>query len=263
MEKLTLGYVRVSSQHQQILRQIKNIKQYYPDAIIIKDHYTGTKLDRPGFARLLQMCRGKYLPKGKIVGKIVFDEVSRMSRNEIDGYNQYMEFYNMGIELVFLKEPQLNTETYRQAMQKCINLKIDTGDKATDEFVKSIGDALNTYTLELACQQIKSAFGAAQRERDYLSQRTKEGLQIARLYGKQIGRIEGTTVTTKKYLNSKEKILKYYNKLGGELTAQQIADICHISRSTLYTYIKRMDKEGLIKRGDNGIYLKYDSRSDV
>lgn len=256
--KITLGYVRVSTASQKISRQIRNIKQQYPDAFIIQDHYTGTKIDRPGFLKLMQMCEGKYMPKGKVVGTIVFDEISRMSRDEHDGYEQYKRFYNMGIELVFLKEPQLNTEVYKSAMEKCVNLNINTGDKATDDFIRAIGEALNTYTLELVDQQIKNAFASAQKERDYLSQRTKEGMQMARLSGKSIGRGKGTTIKTRKYKLSKEKILLNFRAFGGCLTAQQTADICHISKSTFYEYLKKMCKEGIIQRLEDGTYIKQD-----
>ncbi len=253
---LVLGYARTSTESQKIQRQIHNIKQYYPDAFIIQEHYTGTRIDRPGFQKLLQMCDGKYLPKGKTVGTIVFDEISRMSRDEHDGFALYKELYDKGIDLVFLKEPQLNTETYRNAMAKSINLNINTGDKATDEFVKAIGQALNTYTLELVDQQIKNAFAAAQKERDYLSQRTKEGLQMARLAGKRIGRSKGSKVETKKYKAASKKILLHFNKLGGSLTAQQTADICHISKSTLYGYLKKMCSDGLIDELEDGSYVR-------
>lgn len=254
-EKIILGYARVSTGQQQISRQIRNIKQAFPNAFIIQDHYTGTKLDRPGFMKMMLMCEGKFLPKNKCVGTIVFDEISRMSRDEHDGYEQYKKLYNMGIELVFLKEPQLNTRTYRSAMQKCISLNIDTGDKATDDFVRAIGEALNTYTLELVDQQIKNAFAAAQKERDYLSQRTKEGMQMARLSGKRIGRGTGTKISTKKYKIAKQKILTHFRKFGGGLTAQQTADVCHISKSTFYEYLKKMCEEGIINRLDSGEYV--------
>ena len=41
-----------------------------------------------------------------------------MSRNADDDYKQYQELYNMGIELVFLKEPYINTATYRSSVKQ-------------------------------------------------------------------------------------------------------------------------------------------------
>ena len=41
------GYCRISRKQQNIERQIRNIKQEYPEAVIVQEAYTGTKLDRP------------------------------------------------------------------------------------------------------------------------------------------------------------------------------------------------------------------------
>lgn len=40
------GYCRISTRKQSIERQIRNIKAEFPDAVIIQETYTGTKLDR-------------------------------------------------------------------------------------------------------------------------------------------------------------------------------------------------------------------------
>ena len=37
------GYCRISTGKQNIERQIRNIKAEYPDAVIVKEIYTGTK----------------------------------------------------------------------------------------------------------------------------------------------------------------------------------------------------------------------------
>lgn len=47
---------------------------------------------------------------------IVFDEVSRMGRTADEGFELYKELYEKGVELVFLKEPHINTEVYKKAM---------------------------------------------------------------------------------------------------------------------------------------------------
>ena len=101
------GYPRISTKKQSIERQIRNIKAAYPDAIIVKEVYTGTTSDRPAWAKLK-----KILKPGDT---IVFDSVSRMSRDAEEGFGEYKEFFNMGVELVFSKEPQINTATYREA----------------------------------------------------------------------------------------------------------------------------------------------------
>ena len=53
---------------------------------------------------------------------IVFDEVSRMSRNSEDGFQIYEELYKRGIDLIFLKEPHINTSVYRSALDKALHI---------------------------------------------------------------------------------------------------------------------------------------------
>lgn len=156
------------------MRQERNILAKYPNAKIIKETYTGTKLEgRKDFENLL-----KILEKGDT---LVFDSVSRMSRNSQEGCQLYEDLFNKGITIEFLKEPHINTEVYKQALQSQIKLKLDTGNKATDELMENIIQALNKYTIELAKEQIKIAFTQAQKEVEDLHQRTREGILTARL----------------------------------------------------------------------------------
>ena len=45
MKNKIYGYCRISTRKQSIERQERNIKEEYPGAIIIKEEYTGTKID--------------------------------------------------------------------------------------------------------------------------------------------------------------------------------------------------------------------------
>ena len=102
------GYCRVSTPKQRIDRQVENILRAYPDAIIIKEAYSGRYMDRPEWVKLW-----KRLQAGDV---IVFDEVSRMSRNAEEGAEVYQALFESGIELRFLKEPHINTEVYKKAL---------------------------------------------------------------------------------------------------------------------------------------------------
>lgn len=88
----TYGYCRISQKKQSIERQIRNIKEAYPSAIMIEEAFTGTKIDRPEWNKLYA--------KAKSGDTIVFDSVSRMSRNADEGFNTYEELYNRGVNLV-------------------------------------------------------------------------------------------------------------------------------------------------------------------
>ena len=79
-----------------IERQIRNIKAEYPEAVIIQEVFTRTRLDRKEWPKLVKAV--------KAGDTIVFDSVSRMSRNSEDGIALYFKLFDNGINLVFLKE---------------------------------------------------------------------------------------------------------------------------------------------------------------
>ena len=105
MKARVFGYCRISTPKQVIGRQIDNIKSKYPDAVIIEESFTGTKMDRPAWNKLY-----KQLHEGDTV---IFDEVSRMSRNAEEGWETYKNLYGKGVNLVFLKEGMLNTDVFK------------------------------------------------------------------------------------------------------------------------------------------------------
>ena len=222
------GYCRISTKKQSIDRQIRNIKREFPTAIILTEAFTGTKLDRPEWNKLNR--------KLKYGDTIVFDEVSRMSRNAKEGFALYQRLFNIGINLVFLKEPHMNTDSYKEAMQGIFNTEIQSGDKATDDLVNSIIAAVNKFMMNKVEKDIYKAFEQAQKEVDYLHQRTKEGIETARLNGKQIGLEKGTKLTTKKSLVAKEVIKKHNKDFGGSLSNEDTWKLAGISKMTFYKY---------------------------
>lgn len=218
------GYCRISTGKQSIERQIRNIKAEYPNAIIIQDTYTGTGMDRQGWNKLVKTV--------KPGDTVVFDSVSRMSRNAEDGYTSYADFYAKGINLVFLKEPHINTEVYRRAHDNQIPM--------TGTNVDMILDGINKYLFYLAKEQIKIAFNQSEKEVRDLHQRTKEGIETARLNGKQIGGRPGVKLTTKKSISAKEIILKHSKDFNGSLDDTEVIKICGIARGTYYKYKKEL-----------------------
>ena len=112
----------------------------------------------------------------KVGDIIVFDSVSRMSRNTEEGIRVYFELYQRGIELIFLKEQYINTAVYSENSSRKIELI------GTDEDV--IFQGINQYFVKLAERQIRIAFEQAEKEVMDLHQRTKEGMETARQKGK-------------------------------------------------------------------------------
>ena len=228
---LIYGFCRVSTKRQNIERQVRNILEKYPNAYIVKEYYTGTKLEgRKEWTKLYNLVK-KEAEKGKTV-MIVFDSVSRMSRNADEGFKVYQELFELGVTLEFLKEPHINTDTYRKALT--VDIKM-TGTNA-DILLKAVKE----YLMELAKEQIKIAFNQAEKEVQDLHVRTSEGIKTAKLNGKQIGRIKGKTYTSQKEKISKEIILKNSRDFNGTNTDEEVIKICGISRNSYYKYKREL-----------------------
>lgn len=227
------GVCRISTKKQNIERQVRNILKNYPTATIIKETFTGTKLEgRKEFEHLLKIL--------KAGDTLIFDSVSRMSRNSEEGYKLYEDLFNNGINLIFLKEQYINTEVYRRAMDNQLKVELSTGNNATDELMETIISALNKYTLSLAKEQIKKAFDQSEKEVKDLQQRTSEGILTAKLNGKQIGQKKGTKLTTKKSIMAKKIILKHSKDFDGTLNDIECMKLANISRNTYYNYKKSL-----------------------
>ena len=224
---MVYGYCRISRAKQSIERQIRNIKAVYPDAVIIQEVFTRTRLDRKEWQKLYKAV--------KAGDTIVFDSVSRMSGNADDGFNAYEELYNRGISLVFLKEPHINTDTYKQALES--NIKLTGGS------VDFILEGVNKYLMALAKEQIRLAFLQSEKEVEDLHQRTKEGIETARINGKQIGQKQGAKLTTKKSISAKEEIIKYSKDFSGTLADADVMKLTGLSRNTYYKYKRELKEE--------------------
>lgn len=244
MNYTDFGYCRISTPKQNIDRQERNILEIYPTAYIVKETYTGTKTaERKEWNKLYKLAMQE--SKTKSV-RIIFDSVSRFSRNADEGCELYEELFNSNITLVFLKEPHINTDVYQKALQNQIDIKLNTGNKATDEFINNIIDALNQYTIDLAKSQIRIAFEQSEKEVKDLHQRTSEGMKTAKLNGKQIGRIKGKKYITKKEKYAKEIILRNSKDFNGSNTDSEVMRIAGISRNTYYKYKADLRKEELV-----------------
>lgn len=215
------GYCRISTAKQSIERQIRNIRSEHPNAVIVQEVFTGTKTDgRKKFESLLKTVKPGDL--------IVFDSVSRMSRNAAEGFKVYQDLFFKGIELEYIKEPQINTRTFRNALKSAVPL--------TGTNIDYILEGVNKFLLELAREQIRLCFEQAEKEVSDLHQRTREGIQTARLAGKQIGQKPGAKLVTKKSIKAKEEILKYSRDFNGSLNDTECIRLLGIARNTFYRY---------------------------
>ncbi len=223
------GYCRISTATQSIERQVRNILSVYPKAKIYKEVYTGTKaIGRKKLEYILKQV--------KAGDTIIFDSVSRMSRNADDGVQLYMKLYEQGINLVFIKEPHINTDTYRLAVSQSI-------DKVGNEIADIYIEATNKVLMLLAKKQIELAFEQSEKEVSDLHQRTKEGIETARQNGKQIGQQKGRKLKVKKAIEAKEIIRKHSKCFGGTLSDIDCMKLAGVVRNTYYKYKKELKLE--------------------
>ena len=218
------GYARVSTANQKLERQTENIRRDYPDVTLMTEKFTGTTTDRPEWVRLMKKVRAG--------DTIVFDSVSRMSRNKTEGVEDYFALYNKGVELIFLKEPHINTSVYRNALKTAVPL--------TGTSVDCILNGINEYLQILAKQQIEIAFDQAQKEVDDLHNRVAEGMRVS-----NAGRKISESRKGKKYPRAKTKeiedaILKHSKDFGGTLNDSEVAKLAGTSIATYYRVKKEL-----------------------
>lgn len=232
---MVYGYCRVSTKHQRITRQVTNITELYPDAVIIKEFYTGTTQNRPKWDKLI-----KQLETGDT---IVFDSVSRMSRNAAEGFKDYKMLYEMGVNLVFINEPLINTAIFDSTKSNLLEISVETGNTAIDDYFTGNITLINNLLMALAEEQIKSAFQQSEKEVTDLHTRISQGMRESKKNGKQIGLTKGTTLVTEKSVQCKSIIKKHAVDFGGTLSDKEVMTLCNVSRNSYYKYKRELKEE--------------------
>ena len=227
------GYARISTNKQNIDRQNRNILKLHPGAKLINETYTGTTIDRKEWTKLF-----KNVKQGDM---IIFDSVSRMSRNAEDGVKDYMDLFDRGVELVFIKEPHINTSVYKQQLD---HAKLGMTD---NDVVNAVLEGVTKALKLLAKQQIEIAFKQSEKEVQDLKQRTIEGIITAKAKGKVIGRAIGSKIETKKAIENKAKIIKLSKSFNGTLKDSEVLELLSIDRTTYYRYKKQIREDLEVK----------------
>ena len=101
MKNYTFGYARVSTEQQNLDRQLDALQKYGCD-IIYNEKMTGTKRDRPELAKMLDRMTGG--------DTVVIESLSRLGRSTKDLIELTELFEQKGVHLVSLKE-SIDTST--------------------------------------------------------------------------------------------------------------------------------------------------------
>ena len=160
-----------------------------------------------------------------------------MSRNAEEGFDLYKELFTKGVNLVFLKEPHINTSVYAKALGQRVDLGADT------ELIQEVELFINRILDILAKEQIQIAFNQAEKEVLDIQTRVKEGIRVAKENGKQIGRAKGTKVESKKAKLLKQQIFDSSKDFNGDKKDVELMQTLNISRNTYYKYKREIKEE--------------------
>ena len=179
-----IGYIRVSTQEQNTMRQEALMEALGVDEVYI-DRMSGKNTNRPELQRMME-----YVRKGDTV---IVESISRFARNTRDLLELVERLTAKGVEFVSKKEA------------------IDT-TTPTGKFMLTV-------------------FGAvAELEREYILQRQREGIAIAKEQGKYKGR-KPIVVPEFEQVTAKWR--------SGVITAAEAMRMLHMSKTTFYRRVKQ------------------------
>ncbi len=228
------GYCMISNARQSMEKQKRSILAEFPEALIVAEEYVAGQGSGQCFNELLEQVGSG--------DTIVFESVSKMSMDAQKGSDIYLELYHAGVELVFLKQRQIDTAVYRKAISAQMDVN-RSGFSTPDQPMREKQELLKEFAAALAREQIKVSYRQTEKEMSDFRQRTKEGLKAAKQSGKQVGLPKGSTLITKKEKEAVPKIRELNQHFGGPLNDQDTAKEIGISRQSVAKYIARMLSE--------------------
>lgn len=194
---MKIGYARVSTVDQNEARQMEALREEGVEMIYM-DKKSGKDFNRPEYQKMITS-----LKKGDV---LVVHSIDRLGRNYEEIIAEWRKITKeIEADIIVQDMPLLNT----------------TQNK----------DLTGTLIADIVLQLLSYV---AQRERENIRQRQKEGIAIAKAQGKYKGRAK-KEINKELFDNTK---IRWQN---GEITKVQFAEIMGISRSTLY---KLLEDEG-------------------
>lgn len=152
---MILGYIRVSTDKQNLENQKHKILSYAQEQKIIIDEFVEIEISSKGDSK--KRLIDSLFEKLKAGDTLICTELSRLGRNMLEILNLIERFNKEQIKLIFVNQPELSTNQ---------------------------NSALSSLLLAI--------YGYfAQTEREIISERTKQGLAAAKAAGKQLGRPKG------------------------------------------------------------------------
>lgn len=191
---MKIGYARVSTVDQNEARQMEALREEGVDRIYM-DKKSGKDFNRPEYQKMIAS-----LQKGDV---LIVHSIDRLGRNYEEIITEWRKITKeIEADIIVQDMPLLNTSQNK--------------------------DLTGTLIADIVLQLLSYV---AQRERENIRQRQKEGIAIAKAQGKYKGR-------TKKEIDKKLFEDTKTRWQSGEITKVQFAEIMGISRGTLYKLLE-------------------------
>jgi DNA invertase Pin-like site-specific DNA recombinase len=167
-----LGYIRVSTDHQDLSKQKHLLLEYSQQQRLIIDEFIQVEVSSRRSTKERRI--DELLSKLQRGDRLLVAELSRLGRNMYETLNIINDLSEKEIAITFIRQPELST----------------TGSHSK---------------LLLA---IYSYFAEA--EREFISIRTKQGLAAAKAQGKQLGRPKGSRNRKSRVLDPFREVIRHY-----------------------------------------------------
>jgi DNA invertase Pin-like site-specific DNA recombinase len=199
MNQKEFAYIRVSSKDQNIDRQLKEMLSIgINERDIFIDRESGKNFNRQQYQTLKQCLR-----QGDLLYIKSIDRFGRNSRDIMKEWNEITQEIRADIKV--LDMPLLDTKKYKD----------------------TLGDFVSRLVLEVL------SF-VAERERDNIRQRQKEGIAIAKSQGKHLGRPKAVLP------NGFADVYKSWNNK--EITAVKAMKLLELKKTTFYKLVKEYER---------------------
>lgn len=188
----TFAYIRVSTREQNENRQLDSLQGLNIDEIIIEKASGKNFVGRQKYQQMKSQLRAGDL--------VVVKSIDRFGRNYAEICKEWESIVNMGVDIQVLDMPILNTRDNQNGL---------TGRLITDIVLKLLG-----YVAE--------------RERDNIKVRQREGIDSALARGVKFGRPKSEI--------PKDFIRCYELYKQGVIKLKDVMSMCNIAKSTFYKY---------------------------
>lgn len=204
---MTYGYARVSTKEQNLERQLDQLREYITDErYIIRDKESGKNFNRTGWNMLVGTdITAPALHKGDLLIVCSLDRLGR-NYNEIKKQWEYITTV-LEADIKVLDMPLLDTST--------------AANNLDGRFIADLVLQILSYTAE--------------KERENIKKRQRQGIDTAKANGKHLGRPQA------QYPENWEPI--YNNWKSGAITATAAMEQLEMKRTTFYKLVKQYESK--------------------